>query len=100
MGMTANEIVTVEHLSAVTNQLLAEIKSLKNIAVQASDRLLTIDEATEIIGYSRKTITTWIKEGKKNHLGRVVYLDYFEFAPGQYRIPLNKLLAFGKVGQE
>lgn len=100
MGMTANEIVTVGILQEVVGTLLSEIKSLKDIATQASDRILTIDEASEVVGYSRKTITNWIKEGKKDRRGKTVYLEVFEFAPGQYRIPMNKLLAFGKVGLE
>ncbi|WP_276496696.1 helix-turn-helix domain-containing protein [Pontibacter litorisediminis] len=99
MGMTANEIVTVGYLQEVTNKLLQEIQSLKTIAHQASDRILSIDEAVELVGYSRKTVTNWIKEGKLDRKGKRVYLEAFEFAPGQYRISHNKLMEFGKVGQ-
>jgi len=100
MGMTAQDLLTVGTMEQMLGPLLQEIKQLRTIADNASDRYFTIDEAAVYTGHCSKVVRNWIKTGKKDRYGRFVKLKASEFAPGNYRISKRELEAFGRIGLE
>jgi hypothetical protein len=94
--MRLDEIPTRADLHQIQQMLQHTLDELARSRATTPDPLLTVQEAAEYTRYTRRTVDGWIKEGKPDQQGRIVRLQTLEFSPGQHRIPLSALLAFGK----
>ncbi|WP_299755353.1 helix-turn-helix domain-containing protein [uncultured Pontibacter sp.] len=100
MGVTLDQLLTVGDMREMLGPLFHELKKQREIAAKASDCMMTIAEAAEYVKHSRRTVTSWIKEGKPGRNGRKVKLRAYEYQPGNYRISKQDLDAFGLLGSE
>jgi uncharacterized protein YaeQ len=95
--MRLDEILTRADLQPIEQLLRTTLHAIEQSRTTEGERLLTIDEAAAYTQHTRKTVLQWIREGKPDAQGRIIRLQVLEFQPGNKRIPLSALLAYGKA---
>jgi len=88
---------TTEDLAAHTALLLEvreELRLVRQLLARPPDEFLTLDEVAAKVKKSRKTVLSWIQEGKYDAGGRLIKLQTVEGTPGYRLVPVAALHAF------
>ena len=82
----------LEPLSAKLDQLLA--LHAQAPAIPAEEQLLSVLDVAKYTHFDRKTVEQWVRKGRYNDRGKLVYLPVFEYN-GRWRFKRADVEAFG-----
>jgi hypothetical protein len=95
--MSTLDIATKSDIQELRDMLADLLRGAGTKPATAGDDYLDIAEVAKLTRTSTKTVTKWLKEGKRDSKGRLIKLYALEFSPGFPRIPRSALVAFGQA---
>ncbi len=96
--MEANQIATNGSIAEAKEDIINALKELlaPDLA-KLNDKYMTVEEIAAFTQHDKRTVRSWITEGKKDQFGEQVKLKADEFCPGKYRALKSEVIAFGQV---